>query len=118
MISPIPRFSGSSDSLDYANCWRSTHTEPTCHGDQKRVQLVPRSPPQRLPQLRESLAEPTEGAGLSRRSEVVFNSSQDLHPSSDSLDYANRWRSPQKEPACHGDRKSCSSRRKISTPGR
>ncbi|MQM04456.1 hypothetical protein Taro_037259 [Colocasia esculenta] len=34
----------------------------------------------RLPRLRESLAEPTLGAGLSRRSEAVFNSSRDLLP--------------------------------------
>ncbi|MQM22014.1 hypothetical protein Taro_055061, partial [Colocasia esculenta] len=37
----------------------------------------------RLPRLRESLAEPTHGAGLSRRSEVVFNSSPDLLPRND-----------------------------------
>ncbi|MQM04457.1 hypothetical protein Taro_037258 [Colocasia esculenta] len=69
-----------------------------------RVQLFARSPPeisirpgvgttreasirnrhfdQRLPRLHESLAEPTHGAGLSRRSEVVFNSSRDLLPRS------------------------------------
>ncbi|MQL78336.1 hypothetical protein Taro_010759 [Colocasia esculenta] len=35
MISPIPRFSGSSDSLNYANRWQSTHTDPACHGDRK-----------------------------------------------------------------------------------
>ncbi|MQL78321.1 hypothetical protein Taro_010761 [Colocasia esculenta] len=34
-ISPIPKFSGSSDSLDCANRWRSTHTEPACHGDRR-----------------------------------------------------------------------------------
>ncbi|MQL73876.1 hypothetical protein Taro_006203 [Colocasia esculenta] len=36
---------------------------------------------------------------------------------SDSLDYANRWRIPHTEPACHGDRKSYSTRCEISTPG-
>ncbi|MQM10046.1 hypothetical protein Taro_042934 [Colocasia esculenta] len=38
--------------------------------------------------------------------------------SSDSLDYANRWRSPHTEPACHGDQKSYSTHREISSPGR
>ncbi|MQL81755.1 hypothetical protein Taro_014224 [Colocasia esculenta] len=38
--------------------------------------------------------------------------------SSDSLDYANRWRSPHAEPPSHSDRKSCSTRREISSPGR
>ncbi|MQM17450.1 hypothetical protein Taro_050422 [Colocasia esculenta] len=38
--------------------------------------------------------------------------------SSDSLDYANRWRSPHAEPPRHGDRKSCSTRCEISFPGR
>ncbi|MQM22498.1 hypothetical protein Taro_055551 [Colocasia esculenta] len=35
MISPIPRFFGSSDSLDYANRWRSPHAEPPSHSDRK-----------------------------------------------------------------------------------
>ncbi|MQL78759.1 hypothetical protein Taro_011202, partial [Colocasia esculenta] len=39
-------------------------------------------------------------------------------PFSDSLDYANRWRSPHAEPPSHSDRKSCSTRREISSPGR
>ncbi|MQL73669.1 hypothetical protein Taro_006033 [Colocasia esculenta] len=39
-----------------------------------RVQLDARSPPQRLPRLRDSLAEPTHGAAQSQRSEIVFNS--------------------------------------------
>ncbi|MQL84491.1 hypothetical protein Taro_016997, partial [Colocasia esculenta] len=34
-ISPIPRFFGSSDSLNYANRWRSPHTKPPSHGDRK-----------------------------------------------------------------------------------
>ncbi|MQM22640.1 hypothetical protein Taro_055694 [Colocasia esculenta] len=41
---------------------------------------------------------------------------RDLLPSSDSLDYANRWRSPHAEPPSHSDRKSCSTRREISSP--
>ncbi|MQM14183.1 hypothetical protein Taro_047112, partial [Colocasia esculenta] len=36
--------------------------------------------------------------------------------SSDSLDYVNRWRSPHAEPPSHSDRKSCSTRREISSP--
>ncbi|MQM20159.1 hypothetical protein Taro_053173 [Colocasia esculenta] len=36
--------------------------------------------------------------------------------SSDSLDYANRWRSPQAEPPSHSDRKSCSTRREDLLP--
>ncbi|MQL82914.1 hypothetical protein Taro_015400 [Colocasia esculenta] len=35
---------------------------------------------------------------------------------SDSLDYANRWRSPHTELPSHSDRKSCSTRREISSP--
>ncbi|MQL85919.1 hypothetical protein Taro_018440, partial [Colocasia esculenta] len=34
-ISPFPRFSNSSVSLDYANRWRGSNTESTCHGDRK-----------------------------------------------------------------------------------
>ncbi|MQL99357.1 hypothetical protein Taro_032080 [Colocasia esculenta] len=36
----------------------------------------------------------------------------------DSLDYANHRRSPHAEPLSHSDRKSCSTRREISFPGR
>ncbi|MQM07849.1 hypothetical protein Taro_040690, partial [Colocasia esculenta] len=36
--------------------------------------------------------------------------------SSDSLDHANRWRSPHAEPPSDSDRKSCSTRREISSP--
>ncbi|MQM09345.1 hypothetical protein Taro_042217, partial [Colocasia esculenta] len=79
-----------------------------------RVQLFARSRPERLPQLHESLAELTHGASLSRRSEVVFNSSRDLVPR-DSLDYANRWQSPDTEPVCHGDWKTCSTLHEISS---
>ncbi|MQL86437.1 hypothetical protein Taro_018971 [Colocasia esculenta] len=127
----------------------------------------------RLPRLRDSLAEPTRGAAQSQRSEVVFNSTRDLHPrpwiwvpehlryshplwfiptpsakelgitfrtgigiayvtsirnrhsetvdkaliSSDSLDYAIRWQSPYAEPPSHSDRKSCSTQHEISSPG-
>ncbi|MQL89659.1 hypothetical protein Taro_022241 [Colocasia esculenta] len=34
-ISPIPRFFGSNDSLDYGNRWRTPHAEPPSHGDRK-----------------------------------------------------------------------------------
>ncbi|MQL98022.1 hypothetical protein Taro_030713, partial [Colocasia esculenta] len=37
---------------------------------------------------------------------------------SDSLDYANRWRSPHAEPPSHSYRKSCSTRREISYPAK
>ncbi|MQM09882.1 hypothetical protein Taro_042761 [Colocasia esculenta] len=126
MISPIP----SSDSLDYANSWRSPHAEPPSHIDRKSCSTrreisspghgygCPNIADTRLPRLRESLAEPTRGAAQSHRSAVVFNSTRDLLPSSDSLDYANHWRSPHAEPPSHFDRKSCSTRCEISSPGR
>ncbi|MQL90755.1 hypothetical protein Taro_023355 [Colocasia esculenta] len=38
--------------------------------------------------------------------------------SSDSLNYANRWRSPHAEPPSHSDRKLCSTRREISSPAK
>ncbi|MQM14986.1 hypothetical protein Taro_047922 [Colocasia esculenta] len=37
---------------------------------------------------------------------------------SDSLDYANRWRSPHAEPPSHSDRKSCSTRHENSSPAK
>ncbi|MQL76833.1 hypothetical protein Taro_009244 [Colocasia esculenta] len=37
---------------------------------------------------------------------------------SDSLNCANRWRRPHTDPPSHSDRKSCSTRREISSPGR
>ncbi|MQL99356.1 hypothetical protein Taro_032081 [Colocasia esculenta] len=40
-----------------------------------------------------------------------------LFGSCDSLDYANRWRSPHAEPPSHSDRKLRSTRREISSPG-
>ncbi|MQL82266.1 hypothetical protein Taro_014735 [Colocasia esculenta] len=42
-ISPIPRFFGSSHSLDYANHWRSPHAEPPSHNDRKSAKIHPRS---------------------------------------------------------------------------
>ncbi|MQM22482.1 hypothetical protein Taro_055534 [Colocasia esculenta] len=46
----------------------------------------------------------------------MFNFTRDLLPSSDSLDYANRWRSSHAEPLSNSDRKSCLTRREISSP--
>ncbi|MQM23095.1 hypothetical protein Taro_056156, partial [Colocasia esculenta] len=57
-VSPIPRFFGSSDSLDYANRWRSHTQSRPVTAIRSRVQLDARSPPHRLPRLRELLAEP------------------------------------------------------------
>ncbi|MQL83531.1 hypothetical protein Taro_016018 [Colocasia esculenta] len=71
-----PKFPPGDDSLDYANRWRSCPV--TAIGS--LVQLDASSPPQRLPRLRESLAEPTRGAAQSQRSEVLFNSMRDLLP--------------------------------------
>ncbi|MQM04981.1 hypothetical protein Taro_037783 [Colocasia esculenta] len=82
-ISPIPRFFSCSDSLEYANRWRSPHTEPPTDSDRKscstRCEI---SSPVAIPRVRESLAEPTHGAAQSQRSEVMFNSTQDLLPRS------------------------------------
>ncbi|MQM14569.1 hypothetical protein Taro_047504, partial [Colocasia esculenta] len=66
-ITPIPRPSGRINSLDYTNCWRSQHTEPPCHGDRMSCSTRP---------------EISIPAGLSWRSEVVFNSARDLLPRS------------------------------------
>ncbi|MQM00405.1 hypothetical protein Taro_033140 [Colocasia esculenta] len=195
-----PKFApGASDSLDYANRWRSSHAEPPSHSDRKSCStrgeisslghgyVCLNIADIRLPRLRKSLAEPTRGAAQSQRSEVVFNPTQDLvprswiwvpkhrrysHPlqfiptpsaeelginfrmgienayvttirnrdsetvdrvmvsrnsvlgpkfapgASDSLDYANGWQSPHAEPTRHSDRKSCSTRRVISSPAK
>ncbi|MQM00413.1 hypothetical protein Taro_033137 [Colocasia esculenta] len=98
MISPILRFIGSSDSLDYANRWRSPHAEPTNHSDRKSCST------------RREISSPGRGYGCPNIVDIVTPS--------DSLDYANRWRSPHVEPPSHSDRKSCSTRREISSPGR
>ncbi|MQM18309.1 hypothetical protein Taro_051295 [Colocasia esculenta] len=37
---------------------------------------------------------------------------------SDSLNYTNRWRIPHAEPTSRSDRKSCSTRREISSPAK
>ncbi|MQL70222.1 hypothetical protein Taro_002500 [Colocasia esculenta] len=76
------------DSLDYANRWRSPHAEPHSHSDQKSCST------------RREISSTGRGYG------------------SDSLDYANRWRSPLAGPASHSDQKSCSTQLEISSSGR
>ncbi|MQL83518.1 hypothetical protein Taro_016023 [Colocasia esculenta] len=83
-----------SDSLDYANRWRSPHAEPPSHSDRKSCSTrrkisspgrgygCPNIADIRLPRLCDSLAEPTRGAAQSQRSEVVFNLTRDLLPRS------------------------------------
>ncbi|MQL69925.1 hypothetical protein Taro_002221 [Colocasia esculenta] len=134
-------FFGSSDSLDYANRWRSPQAEPPSHIDRKSCST------------RREISSPAKELGITfrrsigiayvttirnRHSETVDKAlvSQNSFPgpksppertispiprcfgSSDSLDYANRWRSPHAEPPSHIDRKSCSTEREISSPGR
>ncbi|MQM21342.1 hypothetical protein Taro_054381 [Colocasia esculenta] len=78
-ISPIPRFFGSRDSLDYANRWRSPHAKPPSHSDRKSCSTRREisSPGRgygcqniadiyRLPRLRESLEDPIRGAAQSQ----------------------------------------------------
>ncbi|MQL83516.1 hypothetical protein Taro_016021, partial [Colocasia esculenta] len=128
MISAIPRFFGSSDSLDYANRWRCPHAEPPSHSDRKSCST------------RCEISSPAKELGITfrtgigiayvttiwnRHSETV-DKALDLRNSvpgpksppervGDSLDYANRWRSPHAEPHSHSDWKSCSTRREISS---
>ncbi|MQL73673.1 hypothetical protein Taro_006015 [Colocasia esculenta] len=56
--------------------------------------------------------------GRIRRFPVRRPNSSPGAQSSDSLDYANRWRSPHAEPPSHSDWKSCSTRREISSPAK
>ncbi|MQL82984.1 hypothetical protein Taro_015480 [Colocasia esculenta] len=101
---PGPKFPPErvSDSLDYANRWRSPQAEPPSRSDRKSCSTRHKiSSPgigiayvttirnrhsetvdKRLPRLRESLAKPRRGAAQSQRSEVVFNSTRDLLPRS------------------------------------
>ncbi|MQM23677.1 hypothetical protein Taro_056744 [Colocasia esculenta] len=120
----------SSDCLDYANRWRSRHAEPPSHSDRKscstRYEIS--SPTKELgitfrtgigiayvTTIRNRHSETVDKAMVSRNS--VSGPKSPPERVSDSLDYANRWRSPQAEPPCHSDRKSCSTRREISSPG-
>ncbi|MQL84090.1 hypothetical protein Taro_016587 [Colocasia esculenta] len=109
--------SGRSDSLDYANRWRIPHAEPPSHNNWKSCSTRREiSSPVATPSITRIAGGSHKRSRQSQRSEVVFNSTRDLLPSSDSLDYANRWRLPQAEPPSHSDRKSCSTRREISSP--
>ncbi|MQM04976.1 hypothetical protein Taro_037784 [Colocasia esculenta] len=47
-----------------------------------------------------------------------FRSGAKIPLCSDSLEYENRWRSRHTEPPSHSDRKSCSTRREISSPAK
>ncbi|MQM10605.1 hypothetical protein Taro_043499 [Colocasia esculenta] len=117
-ISAIPWFFGSSDSLDYANRGRSPHAEPPSHSDRK------------LCSTRREISSPAKELDITfrmgiriayvttirnRHSETVDRElvSRNSIPgpkfapgASDSLDYANRWRSQYAEPPSHNDRKS------------
>ncbi|MQL99277.1 hypothetical protein Taro_031998, partial [Colocasia esculenta] len=55
--------------------------------------------------------------GTAREAAIRNRHFDSIGTSSDSIDYANRWRSPHAEPPSHSDRKSCSNRREISSPG-
>ncbi|MQM08170.1 hypothetical protein Taro_041024 [Colocasia esculenta] len=125
---PGPKFPPErvSDFRDYANRWRGPHAEPPSHSDRK------------LCSTRREISSPGRGYGcpniadINRHSETVdsalvsrnsvlepkFPPERVFFASSDSLDYANRWRSPHAEPPSHSNRKSCSTRREISCPDR
>ncbi|MQL81454.1 hypothetical protein Taro_013936 [Colocasia esculenta] len=116
----------SSDSLDYANRWRSPHTEPACNGDRKlcstrREISSPETPD--APLLPKALrrrfgVEKPSFRNLKLRFYPTISPIPRFSGSRDSLDYANRLRSPHREPACHGDRKLCSTHREISSPAK
>ncbi|MQM22198.1 hypothetical protein Taro_055247 [Colocasia esculenta] len=136
-------FFGSSDSLDYANHWQSPHAEPPSHSDRKLswiwvpehrryshpLRFIPTPTAKELgitfrtgiriayvTTIRNRYSETVNSALVSRNS--VSGPKFPPERVTDSLDYANRWRSPHAEPPSHSDRKSCSTRREISSPGR
>ncbi|MQM15800.1 hypothetical protein Taro_048749 [Colocasia esculenta] len=122
---PWPKFrSGDSVSLDYVNRRRSQHTESACHGDRKSC-LAQReisstgcrygctNIADRAIRLRFGAEKPSF-----RTLKLRFRSTIAPIPSSVSLDYANSERGQHTESACHGDRKSCSNQREISSTGR
>ncbi|MQL79087.1 hypothetical protein Taro_011524 [Colocasia esculenta] len=98
MISPIPRFFGSSDSLDYANRWRVPHKEPPSHRDRKSCSTqrgisspVATRSITRIAGGAHTRSCPVTAIGSRvqldarsppQRSEVVFNSTRDLLPRS------------------------------------
>ncbi|MQL74602.1 hypothetical protein Taro_006972 [Colocasia esculenta] len=99
----------SSDSLDYENHWRIPHAEPPSHSARKPCST------------RREISSTGRGYGCPNIADIVTPSEARDAPyclSSDSLDYANRWRSTHTEPPSHSDRKSCSTRREISSTGR
>ncbi|MQL88263.1 hypothetical protein Taro_020815 [Colocasia esculenta] len=157
-----------SDSLDYANSWRSPHAQPPSHSDRKSCStrreisspakelgitfrtgigiayvttirnrhsetvdralvswnsvLGPKFPPKRVYYYTDcrTLRSDVDIYSLEGRIRLRGpNSESALRPDrSDSLDYANRWRSPHAEPASHSDWKSCSTRCEISSPAK
>ncbi|MQL69913.1 hypothetical protein Taro_002223 [Colocasia esculenta] len=100
-----PTYCLSSDSLDYANRWRSPHAETASHIDQKSCST------------RCEIFSPGRGYGCPNIADIpTISPIPKFFGSSDSLDYANRWRSPHAELPSHSDRKSCSTRWEISSP--
>ncbi|MQL76834.1 hypothetical protein Taro_009247 [Colocasia esculenta] len=59
MISPIPRFFASSDSLDCANRWRSPHAKPPSHSDWKSC-----STPREISSPESALRDGRKGTGF------------------------------------------------------
>ncbi|MQL90973.1 hypothetical protein Taro_023572 [Colocasia esculenta] len=120
-ISPIPRFSVSRASLDYANHWRGQHTESSYHGDRKscstRLEI---STTGRTRIFVRSAIGTTRKAPIQNRhfDPPMISTIPKFSGSSASLDYANRWRGHNTESAYHGDRKSCSTLLEISTPAK
>ncbi|MQM21242.1 hypothetical protein Taro_054278 [Colocasia esculenta] len=111
---PEPKFTpGASDSLDYANRWRSPHAEPPSHSDRKSSDSLDYANRWWSPH-----AEPPSHSDRKSCSTRYEISSPGRGYGSDYLDYANPWRSPHAEPPSHSDRKSCSTRRQISSLGR
>ncbi|MQM19653.1 hypothetical protein Taro_052661 [Colocasia esculenta] len=140
-ISPIPRFFASSDSLDYANHWRSPHAEPPSHSDRKScsTRREMSSPAKELSitfrtgvviayviTIRNRHSETVDRALVSRNSvpgpkytperPTIF-SFQRFSGNNVSLDYVNLWRGNHTESACHDDRKLCSTLRENPSPG-
>ncbi|MQM04049.1 hypothetical protein Taro_036841 [Colocasia esculenta] len=116
-----PPYCLSSDSLDYANHWRTPQAERPSHSDRKSCST------------RREISSPGRGYGCPNIADIATSfdaldapllPQPTISPiprfsgSSDSLDYANHWRTPQAERPSHSDRKSCSTRREISSPGR
>ncbi|MQM15174.1 hypothetical protein Taro_048112 [Colocasia esculenta] len=135
-------FFGTSDSLDYANRWRSPHAEPASHSDRKScstrreisspvIGITHKTPirNRHSEALDEALDAPLLPSAIRRhfgvenpsfrtpklRFYLTISPIPRFFGSSNSLDYTNRWRSQHVEPPSHSDRKSCSTRREISS---